>query len=226
MSCHGCYPHSVDAITFYKKEEADFKAEVQREKARIRTKSIGIAFITFTRLADAKRMLEDHQSRCRCFSDPTASTLSSLLEPWNWSVRISPPPEDIYWENLNESHRLFFLKTFFINIIVFIILFFFTSPAYIISQLELILNLKSLTIRLPEKINDFLPTLLLWTLSALLPIIVAYSDWWMGHWRRSVENLWIMRKVFFYLLCMVLILPSVGLTSLRGFLQLFIGMYQ
>ena len=44
----------------------------------------------------------------------------------------------------------------------------------------------------------------------------------MGHWRRSVENLWIMRKVFFYLLCMVLILPSVGLTSLRGFLQLFI----
>ena len=31
-----------------------------------------------------------------------------------------------------------------------------------------------------------------------------------------------MRKVFFYLLCMVLILPSVGLTSLRGLLQLFI----
>ena len=47
-------------------------------------------------------------------------------------------------------------------------------------------------------------------------------DWWMGHWRRSVENLSIMRKVFFYLLCMVLILPSVGMTSLRGFFQMFI----
>ncbi len=57
---------------------------------------------------------------------------------------------------------------------------------------------------------------MLWTLSALLPIIVAFSDWWMGHWRRSVENLWIMRKVFFYLLFMVLILPSIGLTSLRA----------
>ncbi len=48
----------------------------------------------------------------------------------------------------------------------------------------------------------------------------------MGHWRRSVENLWIMRKVFFYLLFMVLILPSVGLTSLRGLLQLFIDSSQ
>ena len=42
------------------------------------------------------------------------------------------------------------------------------------------------------------------TLSALLPVMVAYSDWFLGHWRRSVENLWIMRKVFGYLLFMIL----------------------
>lgn len=100
-------------------------------------------------------------------------------------------------------------------------LFFFTSPTYIISQLEPILNFKKFTSS--EKINDFLPTLMLWTLTALLPIIVAYSDWWMGHWRRSVENLWIMRKVFFYLLFMVLILPSIGLTSLKAFFEFFIN---
>ena len=53
------------------------------------------------------------------------------------------------------------------------------------SQVEVYFNLKTLTES--SKINDFLPTLLLWTLSALLPIIVAYSDWLMGHWRRQVE---------------------------------------
>ena len=224
--CNGCNSscctNSTDALTFYKKEEEDLTREVKKERARVKTKSIGIAFVTFRRQEDAKKMLEDHMSRCRCFSDPSASTLSNLLEPWAWNVRIAPPAEDIYWENLNESHRFFFIKTFFINLILFIILFFFTSPAYIISELELILNLKSLTVKLPEKINDFVPTLLLWTFSAILPIFVAYSDWWMGHWRRSVENLWIMRKVFFYLLFMVLILPSIGLTSLRGFFQLII----
>ena len=119
---------------------------------------------------------------------------------------------------------LLITHVFYVSLVVFLILFFFTSPAYILSELELILNLKSLKIDLKilKKFNDFIPTLLLWTLSALLPIVVAYSDWWMGHWRRSVENLWIMRKVFFYLLCMVLILPSVGLTSLRGLLEMFI----
>ena len=180
-NCRGsCCQNSVDALTFYKKEEQDYAAEVIREKARIRTKSIGIAFVTFDSKLSAQQMLSDHKGRCKCFSNPTSSTLSNLLEPWNWSIRVAPDPADIYWENLNESHRLFFLKTLLINFFVFIMLFFFTSPAYIISELELILNLKSLTIKLPEKINDFLPTLLLWTLSALLPIIVAYSDWWMG----------------------------------------------
>ena len=136
---------------------------------------VGIAFVTFKRLVDAKRMVKDHQGKCRCFSNPTSSTLSNLLEPWNWSVRVSPPPEDIYWENLTESHRLFFFKTLVINFFLFILLFFLTSPATIISQLEAIIHLKSLTQDLPEKVNDFVPTLLLWTLSALLPIIVAYS---------------------------------------------------
>ena len=49
--------------------------------------------------------------------------------------------------------------------------------------------------------------------------MVAYSDWMLGHWRRSVENLWIMRKVFGLLLVMVLILPSIGQTTVRAFME-------
>ena len=149
-------------------------------------------------------------------------SLSNRLEPARWSVRISPHPDDIYWENLSANHHLFLIKAFFINLLVFIVLFFFTSPSYLLTQLEVIINLKDFgkALHLSQKMNDFLPTLLLWTLAALLPIVVAYSDWWMGHWRRSAENLWIMRKVFFYLLFMVLILPSVGLTSLKTFVEL------
>ena len=151
-------------------------------------------------------------------------SLSNLLDPGKWSVRYSPHPDDIYWENLNESQHLFVIKAFFVNLFLFVILFFFTSPSYILSQLNVILNVKKIgtTLHLPEKMNDFLPTLLLWTIAALLPILVAYTDWWMGHWRRSAENLWIMRKVFFYLLFMVLILPSIGLTTLKGLIENFV----
>lgn len=61
-------------------------------------------------------------------------------------------------------------------------------------------------------ISEFLPTLLLWTITALLPVIVSHSDEWLNHWTRSQRNHSIMRKTFIFLLFMVLILPALGLT--------------
>lgn len=68
-------------------------------------------------------------------------------------------------------------------------------------------------------ISQFLPTLILWTVAALLPVLVSYSDQWLSHWTRSEQNHSIMRKTFMFLLFMVLILPSVGLTSAQAFVE-------
>jgi hypothetical protein len=60
---------------------------------------------------------------------------------------------------------------------------------------------------------QFLPTLILWIVSSLLPNIVYYSDYYLvGHWTRTAEHHAVMRKTFTYLVLMVLILPSLGLT--------------
>lgn len=61
-------------------------------------------------------------------------------------------------------------------------------------------------------LSEFFPTLLLWIMAALMPVIVSYSDQFMSHWTRSVQNHSIMRKTFIFLLFMVIILPSLGLT--------------
>ncbi len=108
-------------------------------------RSIGIAFVTFAQLSDAKQVNKDHHVRFHCISTPPTSTLSNIIQPENWSVRFAPPPEDIYWENLTDTHRLFFVKALLINLLLFVVLFFFTSPAYIISQIELIITFKSFT---------------------------------------------------------------------------------
>lgn len=68
-------------------------------------------------------------------------------------------------------------------------------------------------------ITEFLPTLLLWSLTALMPIVVAYSESWLFHWTRSRENYAIMTKTFGYLLFMILILPSLGLFSASAFIE-------
>uniref|UniRef100_A0A3Q1EEN2 Transmembrane protein 63A n=1 Tax=Acanthochromis polyacanthus TaxID=80966 RepID=A0A3Q1EEN2_9TELE len=68
-------------------------------------------------------------------------------------------------------------------------------------------------------ISQFFPTLLLWSFSALLPTMVYYSTLGESHWSRSSEQLSMMRKLYFFLLFMVLILPSLGLTSLDVFFR-------
>lgn len=225
FSC--CLSSSVEAEEFYKDEKEAIKHSVEAEKSTLQTKTLGMAFVTFVNLDDAKKVNKDHKKICHIHSSPPTSSLDDILKPNTWDVTFAPPPEDIYWENLDSLRHFRILKVIIINIILFLVLFFFTSPAYIISLLETIPFLqfnsatfyKNVGLNLPSYITDFLPTILLWTLSALLPVIVAYTDWWLGHWRRSVENLWIMRKVFGFLLFMVLILPSIGLTTIRGFVE-------
>ena len=45
---------------------------------------------------------------------------------------------------------------------------------------------------------------------------IMFSD--TGHWSRSEENHSIMKKTFWHILVMVVVLPSVGLTSLKAVL--------
>ena len=52
-----------------------------------------------------------------------------------------------------------------------------------------------------------------------MPVLVAYSDEWMCHWTKSTANHTIMMKCFIFLLFMVVILPSLGLTSAQAFFE-------
>ncbi len=56
-------------------------------------------------------------------SSPKDSSLNKELRPATWEVRFAPPPEDIYWENLNRSNyriikvKLNFITRLFITIL-------------------------------------------------------------------------------------------------------------
>ena len=97
-------------------------------------------------------------------------------------------------------------------------------------------------------LTHFVPTLLLWIVSALLPNLVYYIEYYgVGHWTKSVyynkiimrltllvyvmritmccscyrtsEHLAIMQKTYYFLILMILVLPSLGLTSAMGLLM-------
>lgn len=63
-------------------------------------------------------------------------------------------------------------------------------------------------------LSSFLPTIILVSVTALMPVLVGKCEFLIKHWTRSSLNRALLRKTFFFLLFMVLILPSLGLASL------------
>lgn len=68
-------------------------------------------------------------------------------------------------------------------------------------------------------LSAFLPSVLLVSVAALMPALVGKSEALVRHWTRSGLNRAVMRKTLLLLLLMVLILPSLGLTSAQAFLD-------
>ena len=75
---------------------------------------------------------------------------------------------------------------------------------------------------IPTFITGFLPTLLLWIFTALMPLLVSTSIRYLGHWTRSEENHSIMRKTFWLLIIMVVVFPTFGFTTFQVVLDQFI----
>lgn len=197
---------TVDAYEYYQKQERVLAGEVARLRASALNEPLGIAFITVSSVEEAQSIVFHFQP--------------GTYRQWNLS--FAPQSADIYWENLSVSTSRWYIKWTMANMILFIVLFFLTTPAIIVN----ILNTLSMSeghindfYKISPLISEFLPTLMLWTLSALMPVMVQYSDKWLSHWTRSQQNYSIMTKTFGYLLFMILILPSLGLTSAQALLE-------
>ncbi len=128
-------------------------------------------------------------------------------------MRFAPPADDLYWEHLSVESRFLLLKKIVINLALFLVCFFLTTPEYLISQTDWLVAVLGSTLNLSSVIVDFLPTLMLLGFTALLPLLVAWSDRFLGHWTRSEENHNIMKKSFWFLLFMVVLLPTFGFTT-------------
>ncbi|KAL0196372.1 hypothetical protein M9458_009944, partial [Cirrhinus mrigala] len=150
--------------------------------------------------------------RCGCGREPQPSSKSAELRVHKWKVNYAPHPHNIYWENLSLCRWRWWLRFTLLNVLLFVLLFFLTTPSIIISTMDKFNVTKPIHYLNSAVISQFFPTLMLWTFSALLPTIVYYSTLGEAHWTRSSENMSMMYKLYIFLIFMVLILPSLGLT--------------
>uniref|UniRef100_H3AFA3 Transmembrane protein 63B n=1 Tax=Latimeria chalumnae TaxID=7897 RepID=H3AFA3_LATCH len=210
----GC--EEVEAIEYYTSLEAKLKEEYSKEKEKVYEKPLGMAFVTFQNETMTAIILKDFNAckcqGCKCRGDPQCSSCSEHLHVLKWTVTYAPDPQNIYWEHLQLGGIPWWLRCLVINCILFILLFFLTTPAIIISTMDKFNVTKPVEYLNNPIITQFFPTLLLWSFSALLPTIVYYSTFFEAHWTRSGENRTTMLKCYTFLIFMVLLLPSLGLS--------------
>ncbi|XP_054249843.1 CSC1-like protein 2 [Indicator indicator] len=217
----GC--EEVEAIEYYTKLEQKLKDDYKREKEKVNEKPLGMAFVTFHNETITAIILKDFNAckcqGCACRGEPRASSCSESLHVSNWTVSYAPDPQNIYWEHLSIRGFIWWIRCLVINVVLFILLFFLTTPAIIITTMDKFNVTKPVEYLNNPIITQFFPTLLLWCFSALLPTIVYYSAFFEAHWTRSGENRTTMHKCYTFLIFMVLLLPSLGLSSLDVFFR-------
>lgn len=197
-----CKKKQVDAQEFYTNEEIRLTALVEEEKNVALSKPLGVAFVTLGTPGAAKTMRKQLRS-------------SSNVK---WIVDYAPTPSDIFWENLSIPRPCWYLNAVLINFVLGLVLFFLTTPAVVVTNVNK-LPITGEIMNLNPVVSSFLPTVLLISVAALMPALVARSESLVRHWTRSSLNRTVMRKTLLLLLLMVLILPSLGLTSAEAFLE-------
>ncbi|CAH1793257.1 unnamed protein product [Owenia fusiformis] len=221
--CSPCGCRKVDAIMYYTDEENKLREQCEQEKVNAFRDSLGIAFVTFDNDFMAARIFSDFKTSCKGAHNPQPSTVSTELEAPGWEVKYAPAPDNIFWENLSTNKILWWTRAVIVNCILVVLLFFLTTPSILMNLLDQWNYKKALNDLHSAFIVQFLPTVILWTFSALLPNLVYYAEYYLiGHWTRSGEHHAVMRKTFIFLLLMVIVLPSLGLTSAKALLE-FLG---
>ncbi|XP_033626930.1 CSC1-like protein 2 isoform X3 [Asterias rubens] len=220
--CDCCGGPKVDAIDYYSGLEEELTRQVMSEKGRALQSNLGMAFVTVQNEVMAGRIVNDYATLKT--GPPTVSSVSKQLHSTVWSVDFAPKPDDIVWENLSVGPLLWWSSVIFVNIALFILLFFLTTPSVIMTSPVGSKNIEDAVKEAKSPfISQFLPTLLLWTFAALLPLLVIYSSYYCEfHWTRTKLNHTIMRKTFLFLILMVLVLPSLGLASAQALFEYWI----
>ncbi|XP_078297143.1 mechanosensitive cation channel TMEM63A isoform X3 [Panthera onca] len=212
-----------DAVSYYARMRDRLLERIADEERRVQEQPLGMAFVTFQEKSMATYILKDFNAcKCqslRCKGEPQPSSCSTELRISKWTVSFATYPEDICWKNLSVQGFRWWLQWLGINFTLFVGLFFLTTPAIILSTIDKFNVTKPIRELNDPVISQFFPTLLLWSFSALLPTIVYYSTLLESHWTKSGENEIMMSKVYIFLIFMVLILPSLGLTSLDFFFR-------
>lgn len=145
------------------------------------------------------------------------------MQPWLWDVSFASNPSDIDWLALVRDTRWLQIRELTLNVILFVIFFFATTPFFLSPYLGVIPKIlegfglnrtANDTIIFPtwnySLIEENIRSFCLLLVQQILPIVVTMFSSWVPHYLKSEQNFAITWRVYSFFLCMILIIPSLG----------------
>ncbi|UJR30010.1 hypothetical protein I4U23_017555 [Adineta vaga] len=224
----GCCAKEIDAIDYYEKLYKAYKQRVEDEYEHVRKKKCGLAFVTFATPEQAHKVRSDFRTRFFARDRRLETSTSKTLGIHEWTVRFAPSPKNIIWKNIPMSEASHWFRIIVVNTILVFFMIFLTTPSIVMSTIDKIANkyrsidpLKNVTkqIHFPVVLTSVMPVLLLRIFAAAMPSLVSVTSLLEKQWKKSALDKSMMIKLFVFLSMMILILPSLGLTSIEGFLR-------
>ncbi|XP_032764095.1 calcium permeable stress-gated cation channel 1 [Rattus rattus] len=221
--CWTCFKE-VDAEQYYSELEEQLTDEFNAELNRVQLKRLDLIFVTFQDARTVKRIYNDYKY-INCGRHPMQSSVTTIVKNNHWRVARAPHPKDIIWKHLSIRRFSWWARFIAINTSLFFLFFFLTTPAIIINTIDIYNVTRPIEKLQSPVVTQFFPSVLLWAFTVIMPLLVYFSAFLEAHWTRSNQNLIIMYKCYIFLVFMVVILPSMGLTSLDVFLRWLFDIY-
>lgn len=243
--CECC--KKVDGIQYYSKAEDDLQQNINTEMEKAISHPTGGYFVTF----QTERMAQEafvhlRQKQERAFSFcPFSNTFTQVstwckkflnlpetqdLEVARWMVTYAPYPDDINWCDITVNLRMQWFRSIVVNLLLLILFVFISTPTVILNAsdtLKLSNLISWLQYFLPSEVGSKVPELIgpfiLVIAASALPAIVTLACQYIAYVNMSAKNHAIMWKVYLFLVLMVVIWPSLGLTSLKAFLLMMLN---
>uniref|UniRef100_A0A8C6H0Z5 Transmembrane protein 63c n=1 Tax=Mus spicilegus TaxID=10103 RepID=A0A8C6H0Z5_MUSSI len=221
--CWTCFKE-VDAEQYYSELEEQLTDEFNAELNRVQLKRLDLIFVTFQDARTVRRIYDDYKY-IHCGRHPKQSSVTTIVKNYHWRVAHAPHPKDIIWKHLSIRRFSWWTRFIAINTFLFFLFFFLTTPAIIINTIDIYNVTRPIEKLQSPIVTQFFPSVLLWAFTVTMPLLVYLSAFLEAHWTRSSQNLIIVHKCYIFLVFMVVILPSMGLTSLHVFLRWLFDIY-
>lgn len=139
-------------------------------------------------------------------------------------IHSAPSQSDIIWENVYNNEIFTIIKSYVLIVLLFVICVIFITPVSILDNLQPILNSIFKTIgensMIVKTAQTFIsPIILLIFNSGIVPVLIDVVAALEGHKLKSLKQLGIMRKNFFFMMMNIILLQLTAQATILSFLD-------